>query len=279
MTIIMILVTFAASALAAPPVQDTKLKPEDLIARHIESIGSKEAQAAAKSRVASGAITLTMRVGGAGNLTGEGILVSTGSKLRLNMKFPVIEYPGEDLAFDGSKAATGFLRTGTRSRLSAFISQQDTILKEGLLGGVLSTAWPLLRIGEQQPRLEYKGLKKVGSRELHEMNYRPRKGASELKIVLHFDPATFRHVRTQYSFMIGATVGSREAPNQNPESYYSLIEDFDDFRESGGLMLPHKYRLQLSVQTGNATSLHDYNFALGQISHNEKVEEKIFTLK
>jgi hypothetical protein len=276
---VIILIAFATVALAAPPVQEKNLKPEEVVARHVESIGSKEAQAAAKSRVAVGAMTLTVRVGGAGNVTGEGVLVSTGTKLRLNMRFPTIENPSEDLAFDGAKAAASFLRTGKRSLLGAFVSQQDAVLKEGLLGGVLSTAWPLLRVAGQQPRLEYKGLTKIDGRDLHEMSYRPRKGSSGLKIVLHFDAATFRHVRTQYSFMIGATVGIREDPNINPESYYSLVEEFDDFREAGGLTLPHRYRLQLSVQTGIATALHDYNFAVSQIAHNEKIEEKIFTLK
>jgi hypothetical protein len=277
--IVITLALLTATTLAAAPPQDKKLKPEELISRHLESIGKSEATSAAKSRVASGAVTLTMRVGGAGNLSGEEVIASTGPKLRINMKFPSNEYSGEDLAYDGAKVATGILRSGNRSRLSAFLSQQDAPLKEGLLGGVLSTAWPLLRFNEQQPRLEYKGLKKVGGRELHEISYRPRKGSSELKIVLHFDPATFRHVRTQYSYQIGATVATRETPNANPESYYSLIEEFDDFREADGLMLPYKYRVQLSVQSGTASALFDYNFAISRISHNESLDEKIFTLK
>jgi hypothetical protein len=278
-TIMITLALFSASAFGASLPQDKKLKPEDLIARHVESIGSKEAQAAAKSRVASGLVTLIVRVGGAGSLEGDGIIASTGPRLRVNMKFPAIEYPGENLAFDGSKTATGFLPNGNRSRLSAFVSQQDETMKEGLLGGVLSTAWPLLRIAEQQPRLDYKGLKKVGGRELHEIVYRPRKGSSELKIVMHFDPTTFRHVRTQYSYVISASIGTRQSSNQNPESFYSLTEEFDDFREANGLVLPHKYRVQLSVQTGTASSLYDYNMAINRISHNETLEEKIFTLK
>ena len=278
MTIVAILVAFAAS-LVTLPAQDKKLKPEDLIARHIESIGPQKELAAVKSRVAAGPVSLIVRVGGAGSLEGEGILASAGPKLRVNMKFPAIEYPVESLAFDGSKVATGFLPNGNRSRLSAFISQQDETIKEGLLGGVLSTAWPLLRIADLQPRLDYKGLKKIDGRELHEVNYRPRKGSGEMKIVMYFDPATFRHVRTRYSYTISATIGTRQSSNQNPESYYSLTEDFDDFRDANGLMLPHKYRLQLSVQSGTTTSLYDYNMAFSRISHNEKVEENVFTLK
>ena len=155
------LAMFAAGLSVTSSAQDKKLTPEDLIARHVESLGNREARDSARSRVLSGAVTLTMRVGGAGNLTGNAVMVSSGARLRFGMKFPAVEYPSEDVAFDGAKATTGNLPQGGRSRLSAFLSQQDAVLKEGLLGGVLSTAWPLLRLSEQQPRLEYRGLKKV----------------------------------------------------------------------------------------------------------------------
>lgn len=278
-TIILFLGLLAATAFSSSSPEDKKLKPEELIARHLESIGPKEELAAVKSRVATGPVALVVRVGGAGNLEGEAVVASTGPRLRVNMKFPAIEYPSESLAFDGSKLATGFLPNGNRSRLSAFISQQDETIKEGLVGGVLSTAWPLLRVAELQPRLDYKGLKKIDGRELHEVNYRPRKGSGELKIVMHFDPATFRHVRTRYNYTISATIGTRQSSNQNPESYFSLTEEFDDFREVNGLTLPHKYRLQLSVQAGTTTSLYDYNMAFNRVSHNEPIDERVFTLK
>lgn len=268
-----------AATFGAPPPDEKKLKAEELIARHVESIGSKEAQAAVKSRVASGPITLVVRVGGAGKLEGEGIIGSTGNKMRLNLKFSATDYSGENLAFDGSTLATGFLPNGRRSRLSSFVSEQDETMKEGLIGGVLSTAWPLLRIAEQQPRLDYKGLKKIGGRELHEVNYRPRKGSGEMKIVLYFDPATFRHVRTHYSYVLSAMIGTRQSSGDNAERLYSLTEEFDDFREAGGLTLPHKYRIQVSADVGNTTSLYDYNMTLNNIQHNRTLDDKVFTLK
>ncbi len=195
------------------------------------------------------------------------------------MKFNSIEYTGENLAFDGKHAATGFLPQGGRSQLSTLLSIRDAPLKEGLLGGVLSTAWPLLRIEEQNPKLEYRGLKKIDGREMHELSYRPRKGDSDLKIALYFDAATFQHIRTRYSLKIEARIGTRESPNQNPESYYSLTEDFDDFRTVDGLMLPHKYRLQVSVQGNLASSLYDYTLAVNSISHKEAIDDRVFTLK
>src|ERR1044072_1467591 len=270
---------FTAGIFAAPPDQDKKLTPEELIARHVESIGSPEARAAARSRVAKGSIMLAFRVGGAGSGTGVGILASTGSKVGYGMKFNAIEYPGENLAFDGKRAATGFLPNGGRSQLSSLLSIREAPLKEGLLGGALSTAWPLLRIEEQNPKLEYRGLKKIDGREMHELSYRPRKGDSDLKITLYFDGATFRHIRTRYSLKVEARIGTRESPNQNPESYYSLTEDFDDFRTVDGLMLPHKYRLQVSVQGSSASALYDYTLAVSSISHKETIDDRVFTLK
>ena len=159
-TFIVILALFSATAFGSSSSDDKKLSAEELIARHRINRAQRRA-ASVKSRVALGSVALVVRVGGVGNLDGEGIVASTGPKLRVNMKFPAIEYPAESLAFDGSKLATSFLRNGNRSRLGAFISQQDETVKEGLLGGVLSTAWPLLRIAELQPRLDYKGLKKI----------------------------------------------------------------------------------------------------------------------
>ena len=273
------LVLFAASMHATASAQDKKLTPEELISHHVESLGSPQARTAARSRVCSGAVLLTMRVGGAGNLTGNGMLATSGTRLRFGMKFPVVEYPTENIAFDGARAATGLLPQGGRSRLSAFLSQQDAPLKEGLLGGVLSTAWPLLRLAEQQPKLEYRGLKKFEGQQLHEITYRPRKGSSDLKLSLYFDPTTFRHVRTQYRFQIAAAVGTREYANLNPENYYSLTEEFSDFSEVDGLMLPRKYRLQLSTQSGTSSAVYDYTMTISLISHKETIDERIFSLK
>ena len=114
---------------------------------------------------------------------------------------------------------------------------------------------------------------------MHEVGYRPRKGSSDLKVSLFFDPETFRHVRTKYSFEIGATIGTRENSNQNTETYYSLTEDFDDFREVDGLTLPHKYRMQFSVESRSGSALHDWTVMIKKIEHNTKIDDVVFVIK
>jgi hypothetical protein len=276
--------------------QDKKLTVEELISRHLESIGNAEARSKVTSRVASGSVTLNLRVGGAGNLKGTAMMVTENPKLRFGMQFSTVDYTGEDMAFDGNKTSTGFLPQGRRSGLSAFLNSQNLPLRDGLIGGALSTAWPLLRMDQSQPKLDYRGLKKVDGRQLHEVGYRPRRGSTDLKVLLWFEPETFRHVRTRYSYEVGATIGTREAPNQNTESYYSLTEEFSDFRTVDGLMLPHQYKLQLSIQgnsPGSVTSagpdfqgsrggppsaLYDWAFTVTGISHKEKFDAQIFKI-
>lgn len=264
---------------ASTTTQDQKLKIEDVISRHLDSIGAPEARVKAGSRIASGQAKYVIRVGGTANIDGQVMIVSSGPKFRIGMKFPLQEYTGEDMTFDGNAAATGFLPQGRRSPLSLFLNSQNLPLKEGLLCGTLSTSWPLLRMDQTQPKLEYRGLKKIEGRQLHEVNYRPRKGSTDLKVSLYFDPETFRHVRTIYRFEISATIGTRENPNANQEVYYTLTEDFEEFRAVDGLTLPHKYKLQYSGAGNRGTLIQDWTNTVSKVTHNEKVDDQIFMMK
>ncbi|HLG16109.1 MAG TPA: hypothetical protein VJH03_16620 [Blastocatellia bacterium] len=71
----------------------------------------------------------------------------------------------EQLAFDGEHGGSGKLPSGSRSTLGRVLIVENVPLREGLLGGVLSAAWPLLRLAQQNPKLEYRGLKKMEGRQ------------------------------------------------------------------------------------------------------------------
>ena len=259
--------------------QEEKVNLEQLIPRHLDSIGPKEARSAVTSRAASGRASLLIRLGGAANLEGTGMMASVQEKLRFGMRFSANDYVGEDMAFDGNQASTGFQPQGKRSLLSQFLDAQPVLLKEGLIGGVLSTAWPLGRIEKSQPKLEYRGLKKLEDLELHEVAYRPKKGGGDLKIMLYFEPQLMRHVRSKYSYQVGAGIATREAPNANPEIYYSLTEDFGNFRTVDGLNLPHKYKLAYSGEGRSASSLQEWTFVVDGISHKETIDNRVFSIK
>ena len=273
--------TFFTICLAGDvPAEDKKITIEQLVSGHLESIGSAEARAASRTRFASGAVRLVGRLGSSGNLDGKGTIVSADTRLRYSMLFSAPDYPSEQMAFDGARASTGFLPKGARSNLALFLDQQNLPLKEGLICGTLSTSWALLRLEQLQPKLEYKGMSKIDGRQLHKVSYRQRKGSPDLKVTLYFDPSTFRHIRTEYRFQIGARLGL--GPNDSnavQESYYLLSEDFDDFRVVDGLTLPHKHKLQLSVNTSKGSVLYDWTLAIAEISHKETFDDQTFTIK
>lgn len=258
--------------------QEKKLTVDELIAHHLDSIGSAQARSQPKNRVVSGTVRLVSRVGTAGNIDGKVAMASSGTKLRYSLTFPSATYPGEQFGYDGSKVLTGHLPSGQRSPLSLFLEQQSVMLKDGLLGGTLSTAWALLRIDQLKPKLDYRGLKKIDGRELHVVGYRAQKGTADLVITMFFEPETFRHVRTLYDFKVPARIGV--GPNESAkyqEDYYQIIEDFDDFRAIDALMVPRKYRVQLNLQTSRGSNVFDWNIAIEQVLHNQALDEQVFS--
>src|SRR5579863_3950743 len=115
-----------ASFLPAPRVKDEKLKPEQLIEKHLASIGSPEKLQAIKSRVTTGTSHVEFTVGGHASMDGEASIVSQDTAVRALFKFPSIDYPGEMFAFDGKKTTTvGQISPGKRSPLGNFLFHYD----------------------------------------------------------------------------------------------------------------------------------------------------------
>jgi hypothetical protein len=160
------------------------------------------------------------------------------------------------------------------------VRTQEAILREGLLGGTLSTAWPLLDLDERKPKLTYEGLKKVDGQHLHDIRYRPKK-SSDLEIHLYFDPETFRHVETIYRMNVSANMGPTitESARQK-DTLYVITEKFSDFKTADGLTLPTRYDLQFSreLQDGT-TSLWDWDMSFTQISNNVGLDPRNFEVR
>jgi hypothetical protein len=265
---------------------DEKLKPEELVARHLESIGSADARAALRSRLIEGTSLLTVRQGGKGQVEGQARMASQGKMNLITMGFGTADYSGETLAFDGQDLTTSHFRPGQRSRLAQLLVFSDVIFKEGLIGGTLSASWPLLDISERKPKLEYAGIKKSGGRQLHMLKYVPHKG-SEMKITLFFDSETFQHVRTEYEREIVATSIERIAPRVNlggqgqraRDARIKITEEFSNFKAEQGLTLPHTYKLELSVQSETLPTLTDWVFELVNFNFSQNFETQQFVIK
>lgn len=279
-----VLAGLGMSALQAKP--DNKLTPAEVVAKHLESIGSAEARARVHGIMIKGTCVITIRQGGNGQVDGQAIMASQGSLNLINMTFDTAAYPGDSLKFDGKKFTASQFRPGARTPLAQFFVDYDILFKEGLVGGTLSSSWPLLDLQQKNPKLEYAGLKKVGGRELHALKYTPRKG-SDLKITLFFDPETFQHVRTEYEQTIFVTVqqriqgGGGGAPTtagaRASNARINAYEEFSDFKPEGGLNLPHTYKFELSIQSETRPALVDWVFSLASFRFNEPLEPKDFS--
>ena len=168
----------------------------DLVKQHLNSIGTEEARAAVKNRAVEGTVSFQTVTGGSTRQDGKQFLVSEGDKLVSLMQLPNQSYPGERFVSDGKKALVAEIRASVHSALGEFVWAHSEILTEGLWGGALSTGWALAHLDERHAKLQDRGLKKkVDGRELHRVDYAPKKH-SDLQIELYFEPdSSARHDR------------------------------------------------------------------------------------
>ncbi len=274
-----LVIVLTVLSLAKPSLSATdKMTPVELVARHLESIGTAKARASVTSRIIAGTSLVIFRTPPPGQATGRAVLASEGSKNLIGMSFPSPVYPREQLGFNGNNFMAAFVTPGVRSFLGNFLMTHALIFKQGLMGGTLSTAWPLLDLTARNPRLEYAGLKKVNDRTLHELKYLAR-GGSDLQISLFFGEANFRHVRTEYELVIAAPTGERAYANiEEREIRYKMVEEFSDFKNEAGLTLPHTYKIKLLVDSKSGTFLADWEITLNQFTFNERIDPNSFSI-
>jgi hypothetical protein len=256
---------------------DDKIKLEELIAKHLESIGTADARRAGRSRIVAGGSVMNVKTGGRGSASGAALLASHEGKVLLKAEYSGnATYPLEKFGFDGKKFYALQYAPGARSPLAQFLMSHDTIFSEGLIGGTLSSSWPLLNLLERDPKLQYSGTEKIKGRQAHKVKYTPRSGA-ELKITLFFDAETFQHVRTDYERVIPAPMGATPGASASQrETRYKLVEEFSDFRQESGLDLPHAYNLQFSVfQLNNPLAL-DWTINLAKFTFDYPIDVKEF---
>jgi len=257
-------------------------KPEDIVAKHLDSIGTAEARAAVTSRAIQGTLRFKILVGGAGEAVGSWGQVSDHRKSRFVMRFGSGDWRGEQFITDGEKTSYAAATASHQySDFAKFVSGQDFIVKEGWLGGELSTAWALENLDPKRGKLEYLGLKKIDGRELQALEYVSKVG-SGLTVKLYFDPETYYHVKTVYSAMVvpsGASHGITTSAQQH-ELRFTIEESFSDFHTDKGITLPRHYDLQYSEELQNGTTrLYDWDMTADAIHDNISLDPRNFQSK
>lgn len=273
--------SFLLSSLNGASVRaDEKMKPEEIVAKHLDSIGSEADRASVKTRVILGVSKYVRHGPGGGATEGRAVLASENEKYMFGMKFGVPGYDVESVGFDGKGLTVGYVSPGVRSALESFFRTHESTFKYGLLSGTLSSSWQLLNMNEEKVRLKYSGTKKIEGTNVHQLKFQPRKG-SDLEISLFFDADTFRHVRTEYTRVVSANIGTGgvDTSTSQRESRYKLVEAFGDFRKEANLTLPHDYRIKLEITGGNGPEIVDeWTLTLKDFVFNQAIDPKDFVV-
>lgn len=272
---------FAAQSILVQAGAAPATSADELLARHLDAIGSAQARSDAKTRVAQGTATFKILVGGAGILDGKSAFVSQAGRLHFMMKFANNEYRGEQFIFTGEKVeVSSATARQSRSGFGGFVYTQDAVLREGLWGGVLSTAWPLLDLEKHKAKLSFDGMKKVDGKDLYELRYQPKKN-TDLKIRMYFDPENYRHVATVYTLNIGISMVNGETANaRQQQSRYRLEERFGDFKTIDGLTLPTDYTIRFTQESqSGGTTVSEWNIQEKELTNNTPLDERNFAVK
>jgi len=271
-----LLLVFAGLAFAGNDV-----KPEDLLAHHLDSIGTREVRNGVKSRVVEGAATYKLLVGGSGAIEGKSVFASEGQKAHILLKVAAQQYHGEQFIWNGSKSSiAGTYNDKTRSEFGDFLLGEDAPLREGLLGGVLNTTWPLLDLDGRNAKVSSEGVKSVDGYQLIALRYKPKK-SSDLSIMLYFDPETFHHVMTVYSASRAAGLGRVEAQSaRQNETRYRIEERFSDFKTADGLSLPTHYDLRFTFEAQSGfTKTVEWDVTTRQVVNNPGLDPRNFDVQ
>ncbi|MEP7213101.1 MAG: hypothetical protein ABI791_08505 [Acidobacteriota bacterium] len=279
MKIIKSLVVFAAALLMiSSPVIAQKMKAEEIVAKHLESIGSTEARAAVKIRIAVGDATAKFISTKDQQVQGRVVFASEGPKSFIGMSMNSTLYPGERFIYDGKKLSVAAVQANSRSVLGNFVQSNNMLVESGLLGGTLSTAWALDNLETSKGKLSFDGEKKIDGKETYVLGF-SAKGGGDVDIAMYFDKETFRHVRTEYKRSSSAGIGSRpEDSTRFSETRIKLTEDFSDFKTENNLTYPQKYRINYSINGQAGTTEVEWNFALTEFAFNQKLDSKTFEI-
>lgn len=255
-----------------------KLTPEELTAKHLDSIGNAEKRTAFKTFITVGDVRVTNITRKLQPTVGRVVLASSGSRSFVGMSLNSNDNPSEKIIFDGKNSRVDFTLPGTRSLLGNLFQSNIRMIEDGLYGGVLSTNWALLQSSTRSPKLSYSGTKKIDGVETHVMKYTP-KGGSDFDIAMYFDASTFRHLRTEYKRTSSAAMGvTIDQSARQSETRIRVTEDYSDFKSVDGYMLPHKYKMLYSISGQNGTNEVTWEFDLLEFAVNRPMDDATFVI-
>lgn len=268
--------------------QGQKLQPEEIITKHLESIGKRDLIVNSKRIMAIGSSEFLIRIPSK-RAVGQAVLASDGKDMAFFSTFDMIDYPMERIGIFGNKVNIPVVKLGNRSPLGAFLRSYDKTLDTRIFGGSIFSTW--LFLGQDNSgKLETEGKKKIGDRDAWIVRYTPKGGLTGGSFIkLYFDAENFHHMRTVYRQKEPeAGFANTTAKGTNPTGGWSsdmanngstLVEDFEDVRADVGLMLPHKYSITLTLDGAAGTAEYRWNFVIKEYRLIKDFPPEFFSFK
>jgi hypothetical protein len=251
--------------------QDQKLSGEQIIQKHLDAVGGREALAKLKSRIAIGTVRKE-------DEPDSQMVIMSEAPNRVSAFYALRDY---DLfmIYDGSKA---IIRPVMPKNVSTITDKYVEILGSGLMFNSISL-YSLMTAGEitgLSP--EAKGMKKVGGRQAYVVQVKTPKGPMRL----YFDAENFMWVRTDYgkasvSAGLRETGGNRAVLNQmknegGSETTVDFYIETSDFRDVDGVKLPFKFVQVLTSPILRKSAVGTITGTIREYRHNEPIDPKMF---
>jgi len=254
--------------LFSPAAADDKkpsLTAEEIINKHIEAIGGRDAISRFKTRIAIGTVKKEN---------------DPEAKMAIMSELPnrvsaVFLFPSYDLKFsyDGSNAA---LQPQLPPRYGPFANKYREMLASGLMFNGISLYNHILQSSEDI-KLQAKGTKKVRGRDAYVIEAKRSKGETTR---LYFDAQNFMWVRTDYG---KAHISAEIKPFTNDPVAHGedeLTVDFyietSDFRDVEGVKLPFKFEQTVTVPILRQSKSGTISGVITEYRHNETIDPQMF---
>lgn len=277
--------------------QEPQPTAEEIVARHLKSLGTDKELERNRLRVAVGTSKFDIQGVSKRTVQGGSAFASDGLNMAFISTFDMADYRMERIGLFEDRINIPFVDAGKRSPLGSFLTSYDKVLSSRILGGAIFSSWVFGRSGDHTGRIRNAGKKKINGRDVWVVEYSPKGGLPPgASIKLFFDAENYHHLRTVYEqkdadpgfyntdpgLVRGATPLSsymREWTLEMASNSHSLTEDFEEINPVGGVTLPFKYKITLSIDSYKGTAHFDWTFVIREYKLVKEFPQGTFNFK